>query len=109
MRQAQAREYVALGLPCRGKAGEVAVRERQDGDIAGRLREINRLDDFVEIGRTGREQMHRSPQPSSGAKRVLYRGTIEALEPDDHEPALPRLAGGPRSVELVGYPCADRL
>src|SRR5262249_48212769 len=109
MRQAQAREYVALGLPCRSKAGEIAVRERQDRDIAGRLREINRLHHCVEIGRTGREQMHRSPQPSSGAKRIRYRATIKALKPDDHEPTLPRLAGGPWSVELMGHPRADRL
>ena len=40
----------ALDLPRGGKAGEVAVGERQHGDVARRLGEIDRFDDFVEAG-----------------------------------------------------------
>ena len=40
----------ALRLPRGGKAGEVAVGERQHGDVARRLAEIDRFDDFVEAG-----------------------------------------------------------
>ena len=37
-------------LPRGGKAGEVAVGERQHGDVARRLAEIDRFDDLVEAG-----------------------------------------------------------
>ena len=54
MREPHARQRVgldlALDLPGGGKPGEVAVGERQDGDIAGRLAEIDRFDKLVEAG-----------------------------------------------------------
>ena len=40
--------------------GEVAVGKRQHRDVARRLAKIDRFDDLVESGRTGREQVHRS-------------------------------------------------
>ncbi len=51
MRQPHARQVRALSLPGGGERGEIAVGERQHGDIARRLAEIDRFDDFVEVGR----------------------------------------------------------
>ena len=65
MREPHARQGVALGLPGGGKAGEIAVGERQDGDVARRLAEIDRFDDLVEAGRARRQQMHRWLSPAS--------------------------------------------
>jgi hypothetical protein len=79
MRQAQARQRRALRCPCRGKAGKIAVGEGQDRNFAWRLAEIDRFDDFVEAGRTRREQMHRSPLGRSGAKRGRHCGAVEAF------------------------------
>ena len=62
MRQTQARQRGALGLPGHSKRRQIAVGKRQDRDIARRLAEVDRFDNFVETGRTCREQMHRSPQ-----------------------------------------------
>ncbi len=50
MRQPHAGQVFALGLPRRGEASEVAVGERQYRDVARRLTEIDRFDDFVETG-----------------------------------------------------------
>ena len=50
MREPHARQVLALGLPRRGEAGEIAVGERQYGDVARWLAEIDRFDDFVEAG-----------------------------------------------------------
>ena len=50
MREPHARQRGALGLPGSGKTREVAVGERQNGDIAGRLAEIDRFDNLVEAG-----------------------------------------------------------
>ena len=51
MRQPHARQARALSLPGGGERGEIAVGERQHGDVARRLAEIDRFDDFVEVGR----------------------------------------------------------
>ena len=59
MRQPHARQARALSLPGGGESGEIAVGERQHGDVARRLAEIDRFDDFVEVGRARGEQMHR--------------------------------------------------
>ena len=45
-----ARQRVALDGPGRRKARQIAVGERKNGDVAGRLTEIDRLDDVVEAG-----------------------------------------------------------
>ena len=74
---------VALLRPCSGKAGEIAVGERKDDDIAGRLAEIDRLDQIVEGGRAGREQVHCSAE--QGARDAV---AIEALQADHHELAF---------------------
>ncbi len=50
MRQPHARHVAALGLPRRSETGEIAVGERQDRDVARRLAEIDRFDEFVEAG-----------------------------------------------------------
>ena len=50
MREPNARQRRALRLPGGGKAGEIAVGERQHGDVARRLAEIDRFDDLVEAG-----------------------------------------------------------
>src|SRR5258708_16061311 len=68
MGQPHARQIRALSLPGRGERAEIAVGERQHDDVTRRLAEIDRFDDFVEVGRTRGEQMHRlSPllQPAS--------------------------------------------
>ena len=64
VREPHARQHGALRLPRGGKPSEIAVGERQHDDVAGRLAEIDRFDDLVEVGRTRREQMHREPHPS---------------------------------------------
>jgi hypothetical protein len=38
-------------LPGGGERGKVAVGKRQHSDVARRLAEIDRFDDFVEVGR----------------------------------------------------------
>ena len=58
MREANARQRGALGLPRGGEPGEIAVGERQDRDIAWRLAEIDRFDDVVEVGCGRRQQVH---------------------------------------------------
>src|ERR1700722_6707394 len=71
MRQPHARQARALSLPGGGGGGEIAVGERQHGDVARRLAEIDRFDDFVEVGRARGEQMHRlSPLPQPASARV---------------------------------------
>ena len=77
---------VALLRPCNGKAGEVAVGERKDDDITGRLAQIDRLDQIVDGGRTGRQQVHCSTEQGAGDAVA-----IEPLQADDNELALARL------------------
>ena len=56
----------SLGLPRGGEPGEVAVGERQHRDVAGRLAEIDRFDNLVEVGAGGRQQMHALTPPARG-------------------------------------------
>ncbi len=50
MGEANAGQCCSFRLPGGSKAGEVAVGERQHGDVARRLAEIHRFDDLVEAG-----------------------------------------------------------
>ena len=50
LHEPHARQRVAFDGPGRRKAGEIAVGERQNRDVARRLTEIDRLDDVVEAG-----------------------------------------------------------
>ena len=73
VREPHARQRRAFRLPSRGEPGEIAVGEGEHDDVAGRLAEIDRFDDLVEIGRSGREQnaslspRRASPLPGTGA------------------------------------------
>ncbi len=58
MREPHTRQAVAFHVPRGRKPREIAVDERQHGDVARRLAEIDRFDEIVERRRTGREQMH---------------------------------------------------
>jgi hypothetical protein len=70
MREPHARQHGAFRFPRRGKAGEVAVGEREHDDLARRLAEIDRFDDFVEVGRSRRQQMHRPPRRLTRSARA---------------------------------------
>ena len=58
MREPHARQRGALRVPRGCQGGEVAVGERQYRDIAGRLAEVDRFDNLVEIRRSRCQQVH---------------------------------------------------
>src|SRR6185295_18224784 len=84
---------VALPGPRNGEAGEVAVGERKDDDIAGELAQIDRLDQIVDGSRSGRQQVHRSTK-----QRASDTVAIKSLQADDDKPALASLGGSPGPI-----------
>ena len=104
MREPHARQRVPLHRPRRCQTGKVAVGERQHDHVSRRLAEIDRLDDLVESGGGGREQMHRLSEQGP-----RHGGAVQSLQSDDDEVALTRLGRVPWPVVLVRHPRADRL
>jgi hypothetical protein len=49
---------IALRRPCNREAGEIAIGERKNDDITGRLAQVDGLDEIVDGSRSGRQQMH---------------------------------------------------
>ena len=108
MREPHARQRGAFGLPCGREPGEVAVGERQNRDLAGRLAEIDRFDDVVERG-CGRGQEMHGRKLVLTKKRVSDRGAIETFEADHHQPPFARFIRGPGSIVLMRDPRPDGL
>ena len=108
MREPNARQRGALGLPRGGEPGEIAVGERQHRDIARRLAEIDRFDDVVEVGRGRRQQVHRLA-PCYPTSACVTAARSSPLSPITTEPAFARFIGSPGPVVLVRHPRARRL
>ena len=108
MREPHARQRGAFGVPRGSKAGEIAVGERQNRDVARRLAEIDRLDDVVEVG-CGRSQADASPELVLSNKRVRDGRAIETFQSDHHQPPFARFVRRPGPIVLVCHARSDGL
>ena len=92
--EAQGRSRLSLRGPRGGERAEVAVGEREKGEIRARLAEIDGVFRLVQSSRLAHQEMHGLAQNIG-----FDGGAVEAALADHHDMALPRGAIRPRPVE----------
>ena len=105
IRQPQAGARLAHSIPSRGESREVAIGERQQHDLGGRLPEIDRFGRLVEGACFDPRDMHRLSRPQHG----FDRAAVETLLANHDESAPAGLALCPRTVEITAKSLADAL
>ena len=97
-------ELIPLHRPGGRQTGQIAVRERENRDVPGRLAQIDGFDQVVDGSRGGRQKMHRSSQ-----QRACDTFVIESLHADNDKLTFPCLFGGPRAIVVMAHARPDRL